>query len=397
MDASRFDAITRFLAVGGTRRRLVGGLLATLLMREATPATAAKKPKRGKKRGKNKKRDNKRMQKRGKQVGGEKKPQPAKPASGNNDCAAFCNDIYPPGPERGACVSAAARGEPGNLCAACEGDPNRLCGGACRDIQNDPDHCGGCNQPCASDDADCAGVCRGGQCVYPGTDAACGPAATCADGTATSRGQCDGEGGCTPGEETECAPYRCGDDACRETCDDDDQCLGNAYCNGNNRCVGDAADGAAYQHGGQCQSGHCTDGVCCDKACGGECEACNVPGGVGVCSVLNNGDCGDGGTCQSGHCVESGSDPRCAHGSTFYIYDENGNYTFCGNCSNCYFNGPGVLACRSDGTRITAVCYGGLSLGGLPCGPNGTCETDHICFHSPEGPAASRCGCICRT
>jgi hypothetical protein len=39
----------------------------------------------------------------------------------------------------------------------------------------------------------------------------------------------------------------------------------------------------------ECASGQCVDGVCCDTACTGTCQACNVTGRVGTCSVISDG------------------------------------------------------------------------------------------------------------
>jgi hypothetical protein len=89
MDARQFDAITRMFRVGADRRRvlgvLLGGLAAVLGSRRATEA------------------------------------------QGNSDCAHFCKEVFPPGRERGQCVRAAARGDAGNLCAACGADPANIC------------------------------------------------------------------------------------------------------------------------------------------------------------------------------------------------------------------------------------------------------------------------------
>jgi hypothetical protein len=50
-------------------------------------------------------------------------------AQGNSGCAAFCKEVFGPGRQRGQCISAAARGDAGSLCAACEADPDNICVG----------------------------------------------------------------------------------------------------------------------------------------------------------------------------------------------------------------------------------------------------------------------------
>jgi hypothetical protein len=85
LDARQFDGFAKALGSGAHRRRvlgvLTGGLVAALGSRQVTQA------------------------------------------QGNSGCAHFCQDVFPPGRERGECVSAAARGDAGNLCAACGADP----------------------------------------------------------------------------------------------------------------------------------------------------------------------------------------------------------------------------------------------------------------------------------
>jgi len=40
----------------------------------------------------------------------------------------------------------------------------------------------------------------------------------------------------------------------------------------------------------ECATGFCSDGYCCDAACGGDCEACNLAGNIGNCTVRSVDD-----------------------------------------------------------------------------------------------------------
>jgi hypothetical protein len=53
---------------------------------------------------------------------------------------------------------------------------------------------------------------------------------------------------------------------------------------------GGKANGAPCAAGGECSSGQCADGVCCDSACNGVCEKCNLPGKVGQCEPIPDGE-----------------------------------------------------------------------------------------------------------
>lgn len=71
----------------------------------------------------------------------------------------------------------------------------------------------------------------------------------------------------------------------------------------------------------ECHSGFCTSGVCCDTACNGACQACTIPGQVGVCSsacgnfacsteqnacltsCTTSEQCVSGGVCANGNCL----------------------------------------------------------------------------------------------
>lgn len=83
-----------------------------------------------------------------------------------------------------------------------------------------------------------------------------------------------------------------------------------------------AANGQSCSADGDCRSGHCADGVCCDTACGGgqtdDCQACDVSGSEGTCSVLADGtSCNSGsGVCQAGSCASTGSGGSGGMGGT---------------------------------------------------------------------------------
>src|SRR5262245_2384302 len=40
--------------------------------------------------------------------------------------------------------------------------------------------------------------------------------------------------------------------------------------------------GEACGAGDTCDTGHCVDGYCCENACNNTCQACNVPGSLGL-------------------------------------------------------------------------------------------------------------------
>jgi hypothetical protein len=72
---------------------------------------------------------------------------PGHGANNNSAGAQFCNSVFPPGPQRGQCTSAAAKGE--GPFVECEGDPARFCG----------DQCCGAGEICNPDTQTCEGAC----------------------------------------------------------------------------------------------------------------------------------------------------------------------------------------------------------------------------------------------
>ena len=123
MDAQRFDSFARSLASSPSRRAVLRGLVG------AAAALALGRP----------------------------------AAANNGPCADFCVEVYPPGPERGACVAAATRGE--GLCPTCSSSAANVCRDAagqpyCPNLLEDPLNCGTCGTACTGGKVCISGACR---------------------------------------------------------------------------------------------------------------------------------------------------------------------------------------------------------------------------------------------
>jgi hypothetical protein len=127
-----------------------------------------------------------------------------------------------------------------------------------------------------------------------------------------------------------------------------------------------------------CDSGFCVDGVCCNGACGGACEACDVPPLIGNCTAVTSGPphgsrarCGGSGTC-AGSCA-GGSRAAC----TFP-----GSSTAC-SAQSC--SGNMLKAAAScDGAGACAVPASSTCAASLSCNAAGTscltaCQRDADC------------------
>ncbi len=201
----------------------------------------------------------------------------------DNQCAGgICAD--------GFCCNRACEGQ----CEACDVAGSE---GTCSPVTGAP-HAG--RTQCASDGSLCAGQCDGvnaSACAYPGAGTQC-RAPACATGTATLAAACDGAGAC-PAEQTQaCAPFVCGANACLGNCAADSDCAGGNWCSAG-VCVAKLANGGTCAADNQCGSGSCVDGFCCNTACGGACEACDVPGSLGTCVAVTGAPHGARPACAS--------------------------------------------------------------------------------------------------
>lgn len=176
-------------------------------------------------------------------------------AGGNSACAHFCNNTFPPGPDRGSCKSDAAKGM--GLCySPCgpNGSGGTLCGG-----------------PAYSTTTCCATTeCATGTCV----------SGTCSYTYAPTTTPCSGSAPCN-----------------------------SFFCSGTGTCVPtDVPDGTYCGHNGDqcamtCVAGTCTTGPCCpgnQRICNGLCtDLSSDPTNCGTCGTV----CGVGTTCVQGVCT----------------------------------------------------------------------------------------------
>jgi hypothetical protein len=122
---------------------------------------------------------------------------------------------------------------------------------------------------------------------------------------------------------------------------------------------------------GECPSGHCVDHVCCDLACQGQCEACDLPGSVGICTPVTGQPHGARTPCASASDVCAG---RC-----------DGE-----NRSGCAYPGA-TTQCQSQ------QCAGGLKVLATNCDGAGNCPVPSPlqCTPAECNSASSDCLSTC--
>ncbi|MBI4701072.1 MAG: hypothetical protein HY744_07930 [Deltaproteobacteria bacterium] len=242
--------------------------------------------------------------------------------------AAQCSSGFCP-LQDGLCCNAACDG----ACQACRLDKSGQANGVCAPVAagEDPDEeCSAQGpQSCGADGSGCSGEAKGPGCRLYAKGTGC-KAQSCTGGVLSAAGQCDGQGQCVPGQQSSCAPYGCDGQGklCLTNCAQKQDCAGGHYCDGASKCVPEKAKGKSCAGDGQCATAHCADGFCCEVACSGSCEACDLPGlagtctlvplgqnpggkecaasqacdGAGACKTLAGKACQSGGECLSGFC-----------------------------------------------------------------------------------------------
>jgi len=291
-------------------------------------------------------------------------------------CEACALPLQAPGGTNGVCSASLAGSDPHDDCpqdpgypASCLADGNCNGQGACRTYAPNTVTCGG---------------------------------TSCTGDTATGL-LCNGAGACemTPG--TNCSPYTCAGGKCNSTCATDGDCAdATFYCTAAHTCASKQGGGVACSSQDQCTTGLCVDGFCCNQACGGECQACDVQGALGICSAVTGAPHGarsactgtTGGTC-AGAC-DGKNTAACAYptaGTSCGSTCSNSTLTSgacdgAGTCGSSSATCPNNLVCSSDGTSCAStcstdsdcaqgfVCTGGVCAVPLPP-PSSTCTDDY--------------------
>ncbi len=242
-------------------------------------------------------------------------------------------------------------------------------------------------------------MCNGqGECALHPQGTACG-ATNCANGLVTGD-VCDGAGACINAPSgIACFPYIiCGSATeCASSCASDNQCTASYHCDLSASpavCVADLPDGSQCLKASECASGFCVDGVCCDTECSGQCEACNQPQTIGVCTAVTGDPASSHAACKQD---PGGACSGTCDGANRQTCTYPGASTACG--STCTSGSVTASACDGNGS-----CVGGApkSCGAYQCDSAGACRTtcsaesdcatgnvcgaDHTC-----GPATSTC------
>jgi len=118
---------------------------------------------------------------------------------------------------------------------------------------------------------------------------------------------------------------------------------------------GKLSSGIVCSLDGDCDSTHCVDGVCCNTSCNGGCEACNLTGTIGTCTIRTADDLTESPTaCERCDGVNGTFQPQTANDG--YLCTGKCNYCITGSCAvrTADDTTESPTACeRCDGTNTT--------------------------------------------
>ncbi len=175
---------------------------------------------------------------------------------------------------------------------------------------------------------------------------------------------------CTMGSE--CPSGYCKAGLCLP-CALDAQCGAGQFCDAMvGICKSTRSNGQPCAGADQCTSGFCADDVCCDNACSGSCQACNLAGAVGICSLVPPGMNGASHPCAAGEVC-------CPQGYLTACTDTQTSVNNCGGCEQRCPSPGGGGSCQSASCSA-GLCTTTLDPQGSPCGDGGTCSATGVCL-----------------
>jgi hypothetical protein len=201
-------------------------------------------------------------------------------------------------------------------------------------------------------------------------------------GTCSTTAECDGvacvDGAC-------CEAASCGScSSCSSVtglctpvvgAEDPDSCSGDDICDSTGTCK--PKQGVTCTTPADCASGFCADGVCCSAPCQGACEACDLPGSPGICTLVT-GDARHGtcpGTAPCGSTC-TGQSPSCEYtplGSPCGSVCETSTLT----ASACDGQGVCTVAAPEDCANGFACLDGSACR--TSCSEDSHCASDRVC------------------
>ncbi|MCC6621543.1 MAG: hypothetical protein IT385_09840 [Deltaproteobacteria bacterium] len=183
-------------------------------------------------------------------------------------------------------------------------------------------------------------------------------------------------------------------------CEADGDCADGTFCDlgGVGSCQPERAVAAGCGRDGECASGHCVDGTCCDSACDGACEACDLEGGKGACTLVPTGTsdpaCAADEVCsreQAGCALAVG---EACTGDGDCATDACAGGVCCDRACDGICQACDLGVCAEVTNDQTAICQGSFVCdatgqcrqeAGTPCDGDLACATDHC------DPVSERC------
>jgi hypothetical protein len=166
------------------------------------------------------------------------------------------------------------------------------------------------------------------------------------------------------------------------------RCLGT--CDSTGTCKSKRGQACSPATSGCAAGTTCADGYCCDRACSDSCEACDLAGSLGTCTVV-----GAGTSPHPGHPGCTSTVPACAgvcNGSSAACFYTTGA---CGtaSCTASTYQAPGTCSAGACALPPTQACPNGQSCSGNTCAcapPMTTCSGSCL---NPQTDASNCGGC----